>query len=65
MKKFIVELDSEELTTLITLLELSEHEIQRVFKRLQATDMDMKEIYWYYRYKGRFLRNKLREIRGF
>ena len=59
-----LELTNEELTTLIQLLEFAENDIHRVFKRLKTDDMDMKEIYYYYRYKGRFLRRKFREMRG-
>lgn len=60
-----LELTDEQLTVLIILLELAESEIQRVFKRLKDDDLDMKEIYFYYRLQGRFLRRKLRGLRGF
>lgn len=60
-----IELNDEQLNALIILLELAEHEIQRVFKRLKTDDMDMKEIYYYYRYSGRVLRRKLRDLRGY
>ena len=60
-----LELSIEEITVLIQLLEFAENDIHRVFKRLKTEDMDMKEIYYYYRYSGRFLRKKLRNLRGF
>lgn len=60
-----LELSDEQLTVLIQLLEFAECEIQRTFKRLKNDDMDMKEIYYYYRYQGRFLRRTLRSLRGF
>lgn len=63
--KISLELSLEEITVLIQLLEFSENDIHRVFKRLKTDDMDMKEIYYYYRYQGRKLRKKLREVRGF
>jgi hypothetical protein len=63
--KISLDLSCEEITVLIQLLEFAENDIHRVFKRLKAEDIDMKEIYYYYRYQGRFLRRKLRELRGY
>lgn len=63
--KISLEFSYEEITVLIQLLEFAENDIHRVFKRLKPEDMDMKEIYYYYRYRGRFLRKKLRQIRGY
>lgn len=63
--KISLELTYEQLTVLIQLLEFAESDIHRIFKRLKTEDIDMKEIYYYYRYQGRFLRRKLRELRGY
>ena len=66
-KKVVVDisLDMEELSSLIRLLEFAESEIQRTFKRFSPEDMDLKEIYYYYRLSGRKLRRRLKEVRGF
>lgn len=64
-KNRILELNLEQTNNLIILLELAEREIQRNFKHFNDDDMDLKEIYWYYRFQGRQLRRRLKELRGY
>ena len=58
-------LDIEDITLLIRLLEFSDFEINRNFKRFGSDDYDLKEIFYNYRYGCRRIRKMLIEKRGF
>lgn len=64
-EKLNLELSLENVNTLVILLELAEREIHRNFKNFNDDDMDLKEIYYNYRYSGRTLRRRLKELRGY
>lgn len=63
--KYNIELNSDMLNNLIILLELSEREIHRNFKHFNEDDLDLKEIYYNYRYACRTLRRQLKDMRGY
>ena len=63
-KDFRVNLSQYELDMLIKLLEFSQMEILRTFKKFSSEDFDLKEIYWEYRFQGNQLRKKLKTLRG-
>ena len=60
-----LDLNAEELDVLLKLLEFSEMEIHRVFKKLTTEDIDLKEIYYYYRIHSRRLRKRMKNLRGY
>lgn len=62
--EYDVKLNSEQIENLIRLLEFAENDISRAFKRLNASDTELKDIMWYYKIKSRDIRLKLRAIRG-
>jgi hypothetical protein len=63
-KAYTVKFDQNELEMLIKLLEFSQMEILRTFKKFSAEDFDLKEIYWNYRYNSNQIRKKLLEIKA-
>jgi hypothetical protein len=63
--KYELKLNDKQVNDLIILLELAEREIHRNFKYFNAEDVDLKEIYWNYRYAGKTIRGRLRELRGY
>lgn len=58
-KIYNIKLDQNELDILIKLLEFSNMDIQRTFKKFNESDYDLKEIYWNYRYNCNQIRKKL------
>jgi hypothetical protein len=64
-KILYIQLSHEDITALITLLEMAESEISRITKRFGHDDYDLKDIYWYYRIRSREIRKILREQRGY
>lgn len=63
-KDYRLNLSQYELDMLIKLLEFSQMEILRTFKKFSSEDFDLKEIYGEYRFQGNQLRRKFKTIRG-
>ncbi|OPX42454.1 hypothetical protein CLHUN_35900 [Ruminiclostridium hungatei] len=62
-KVYTAKFDQDELDILIKLLEFSQMEILRTFKKFSESDFDLKEIYWNYRYNSNLLRKKLQSLK--
>ena len=62
-KVYSVNLKQSELESLIRLLEFSQMEILRTFKKFNESDYDLKEIYWYYRHNANQIRKKLQKLK--
>ena len=62
-KIYTLKVDQSELDMLIKLLEFSQMEILRTFKKFSESDYDLKEIYWNYRYNSNLIRKKLQSLK--
>ena len=62
-KAYTLKFDQNELDILIKLLEFSNMEILRTFKKFSESDYDLKEIYWHYRYNCNQIRKRLLKLK--
>lgn len=58
-KTYYIPLNQNDLEMLIKLLEFSNMELLRTFKKFGSEDFDLKEIYWNYRYNCNEIRKNL------
>ena len=63
-RTYTINITQSELDNLIKLLEFSNMEILRTFKKFSDADYDLKEIFWNYRYASNKFRKKLLKIKG-
>ena len=65
METHKIEITEKEINTLLQMIQFGQLEIMRQMKRLGASDYDIKEAYWHFRYNSNEIKEKLRKLRGF